>query len=137
MKKFKLTIGGKTYEVAAERDTADPARLNLTVDGEAHSALIEEEEAPRQAAPRARPAAAPIAAAGGGSGQILAPIPGTVFSVDVSVGDSVSAGDKLLVLEAMKMENVISADRDGGVNAIHVKKGDKVEAGQLLMEIGQ
>ena len=136
MKKFKLTIGGKTYEVAAERDTADPARLSITVDGEVHSALIEEEEAQRQAAPRARPAAAPPTAGGGGSGKIIAPIPGTVFTVDVSEGDSVSAGDKLLVLEAMKMENVIYADRDGRVNAIHVKKGDKVEAGQLLVEIG-
>ncbi len=136
MKKFKLTIGGKTYEVAAERDTADPARLNITVDGEVHSVQIEEEEAPRQAAPRARPAAAPPRAGAGGGGKILAPIPGTVFTVDVSEGDSVSAGDKLLVLEAMKMENVISADGDGTINAIHVKKGDKVGAGQLLMEIG-
>jgi biotin carboxyl carrier protein len=136
LKKFKLTIGEKTYEVAAERDAADPARLNLTVDGEAHSIQIEEEQAPRQAAPRARPAAAPIAAGAGGGGKILAPIPGTVFTLDVSEGDSVSAGDKLLILEAMKMENVISADTDGRVNAIHVKKGDKVDAGQLLMEIG-
>lgn len=137
MKKFKLTIGGKTYEVAAERDTADPARLSITVDGEVHSVQIEEEAAPRQGAPRARPAAAPPGAGGGGGGKVLAQLPGTVLSVDVSEGDSVSAGDKLLVLEAMKMENVISADGDGRVNAIHVKKGDKVETGQLLMEIGQ
>jgi biotin carboxyl carrier protein len=58
-----------------------------------------------------------------------------VLSVDVSVGDSVDTGDKLLVLEAMKMENIITAEVGGTVKAVHVAKGDKVAAGQPMVEI--
>lgn len=133
MKKFHLTIGDKRYEVSAERDVADPARLNLTIDGKTHTVKVEE-EAPRSApGPRIT---APSSPSGGGGGIVTAQLPGTVFTVDVSVGDSVNAGDKLLILEAMKMENVVSADVSGKVLAIHVQKGDKVEAGQKMMEIG-
>lgn len=135
MKKFHLTIGDKRYEVSAERDVGDPTRLNLTIDGKTHTVQVEEEEAPRSA-PGPRLAAPPPPTGSGGGGIVTAQLPGTVFTVDVSEGDSVSAGDKLLVLEAMKMENVISASVSGTVLAIHVKKGDKVEAGQKMMEIG-
>ncbi|MFC1492056.1 biotin/lipoyl-containing protein [Nitrospinota bacterium] len=135
MRKFKITIGDKTHEVAAERDTSDPTHLNITVDGQVHSVQVEEDEAPRPSAPRPRPAPPPPAAGARGSGNIAAQIPGTVLSIAVSEGDSVNAGDKLLVLEAMKMENIISADAGGTVRAIHVKKGDKVETGQEMMEI--
>ncbi len=135
MKKFHLTVGDNRYEVSAERDLADPARLNLTVDGKAHTVQVEEEEAPRSA-PGPRVDAPPPPSGSGGGGIVTAQLPGTVFTVDVSEGDSVNAGDKLLILEAMKMENIISAGVSGTVLAIHVKKGDKVEAGQKLMEIG-
>lgn len=133
MKKFKITIGGKGYEITAERDAADPSRLSITVDGEPHSVEIEEEKTPRSA-PGPRPATAPSTGSGGG-GNVLAQIPGTVLSVDVSVGDSVDTGDKLLVLEAMKMENIITAEVGGTVKAVHVAKGDKVAAGQPMVEI--
>ncbi len=135
MKKFHLTVGDKRYEVSAERDVADPTRLNLTIDGKTHTVQVEEEEAPRSV-PGPRPAAPRRPSGSGGGGIVTAQLPGTVFTVDVSEGDSVSAGDKLLVLEAMKMENIISAGVSGTVLAIHVNKGDKVEAGQKLMEIG-
>ena len=135
MKKFHLTVGDKRYEVIAERDAADPTRLNLTIDGQTHPVQVEEEEGPRSA-PGPRPAAPPPPSGPGDGGNVRAQIPGTVLSVEVSEGDSVGAGDKLLVLEAMKMENVISAEVSGTVRAIHVKKGDKVEAGQEMMEIG-
>ncbi|MDP7502694.1 MAG: biotin/lipoyl-containing protein [Nitrospinota bacterium] len=135
MKKFKITIGGKSYEITADRDASDPARLSITVDGDAHSVEIEEEEAPRPTA-GPRPAAPLLPSAGsGGGGSVLAQIPGTVLSVDVSVGDSVNTGDKLLVLEAMKMESVITAEVSGTVKAVHVSKGDKVTAGQQMVEI--
>ena len=58
-----------------------------------------------------------------------------VLSVEAAPGDKARAGDALLVLEAMKMENVISADSDCTIQAVHVRKGDKVEASQLLMEV--
>ncbi len=134
MKKFKITVGDKNYEITAERDTADPSLLSLTVDGKVHNVQIEEEKAPKSTPGPRRPAA-PSRSAPGGSGSIVAQIPGTVLAVDVSAGDSVNAGDTLMVLEAMKMENVITAEVSGAVQAVHVAKGDKVVAGQLMMEI--
>jgi glutaconyl-CoA decarboxylase len=136
LKKFHLTVGDKRYEVSAERDAAEPSQLHLTIDGTTHTVQVEEEEAPRSA-PGPRPAAppAPLPSGSGGGGNIVAQIPGTVLSVNVSHGDSVSPGDTLMVLEAMKMENVITADAGGTVQAVHVKKGDKVEAGQEMMVI--
>ena len=133
MRNFHLTINGKRYAVSAERDPGSND-LDVTVDGETHRVEVEEEEqaaaAPRPSAAR-RPSPKPTA----GGGKILAPLPGEVLSVEVAPGDAVRAGDTLLVIEAMKMENVISADSDCTVQAVHVRKGDKVEASQLLMEI--
>ena len=128
MKNFHLTINGKRYAVSVERDPASND-LDITIDGQTHRVEIEEEEAAAAAA--RRPAPKPTA----GGGKILAPLPGEVLSVEVAPGDSARAGDTLLVLEAMKMENVISADSDCTIQAVHVSKGDKVEASQLLMEI--
>ncbi|MFP6891604.1 MAG: biotin/lipoyl-containing protein [Nitrospinota bacterium] len=133
MKKFKITVEDKTYEIAAERDAADPSLMRISVDGKAHTVRIEEEEAPQRSS-GPRPAATPPPRSGGG-GKIIAQLPGTVLSVDVSEGDSVSAGDKVLVIEAMKMENIITTEVGGAVLAVHVKEGDKVEAGQELVEI--
>jgi biotin carboxyl carrier protein len=133
LKKFKITIGDKNYEITAERDTADPSLLSLTVDGKIHNVQIEEEEAPKSS-PGPRPAA-PSRHGSSASGSIVAQIPGTVLAVNVSVRDSVNVGDKLMVLEAMKMENVITAGASGSVQAVHVTVSDKVVAGQLMMEI--
>ena len=133
MRNFHLTINGKRYAVSVERDPGSND-LDVTVDGETHRVEVEEEEqaaaAPRPSAAR-RPSPKPVSV----GGKILAPLPGVVLSVEVAPGDTASAGDTLLVLEAMKMENVISADSDCTVQAVHVRKGDKVEASQLLMEI--
>ena len=136
MKKFKITVEDKTYEIAAERDAADPSLMRISVDGKAHTIRIEEEEAPRRSAGPRPAVTPPPQSGGGGGGKIIAQLPGTVLSVDVSEGDSVSAGDKVLVIGAMKMENIITAEAGGTVVAIHVKEGDKVEAGQELVEIG-
>lgn len=136
MKRFKITVGDKNYEITAERDTADPSLLSLTVDGKVHNVQIEEEEAPKSTPGPRRPAAPPKPGGGGGDGgSIVAQIPGTVLAIEVSAGDSVNVGDRLMVLEAMKMENVITAEMSGTVQAIHVAVGDKVVAGQLMMEI--
>ena len=137
MRSFHLTINGKRYAVSVERDPGSND-LEITVDGETHRVEVEEEEkASPSATPVPRPAAArkPAPKATSVGGKILAPLPGVVLSVEAAPGDSARAGDTLLVLEAMKMENVIQADSDCVVQAVHVRKGDKVEASQLLMEI--
>ena len=134
MKNFHLTINGKRYAVSAERDPVSHD-LDITIDGKTHRVEIEEEEAASAAAPRPSAARRPSPKPTASGGKILAPLPGVVLSVEVAPGDAARAGDTLLVLEAMKMENVISADSDCTIQAVHVQKGDKVEASQLLMEI--
>ncbi|MBC8294030.1 MAG: acetyl-CoA carboxylase biotin carboxyl carrier protein subunit [Proteobacteria bacterium] len=91
--------------------------------------------------PVATPAAAPPAPAApapaaGGSGSVAAPIPGVVTSVLVKAGDTVAAGQIVLKLEAMKMENDIATPAAGTVKAVHVSQGSEVSSGQLLVEVG-
>ncbi|MFC1484609.1 acetyl-CoA carboxylase biotin carboxyl carrier protein subunit [Candidatus Neomarinimicrobiota bacterium] len=69
------------------------------------------------------------------SGQVLAPIPGLITGVSVVKEDEVASGDKLLILEAMKMENEITAPMDGIISAVYVSPGEIVEKGALLIEI--
>ncbi|KPF80542.1 methylcrotonoyl-CoA carboxylase [alpha proteobacterium AAP81b] len=76
------------------------------------------------------------AAAGPGAGRIIAPMPGRVLSVDVAAGQAVATGDRLLVLEAMKMEHRLTARAGGTVSAVHIAAGDQVADGMLLVEIG-
>lgn len=70
-----------------------------------------------------------------GPSRVTAPIPGKVVSVKVAVGDEVTAGQSLVVLEAMKMENELAADQDGKVAAVHVSGGETVNGGELLVEL--
>ena len=94
------------------------------------------------AAPAPPPEAAPAAAAPasahvqsvptGGEGLLKAPMPGTIVAVEKAVGQVVSAGDVVIVLEAMKMENEIMCPRDGVVASVHTFKGSAVESGALL-----
>ena len=131
--KYKVTLNGRTYEVEVEAGKA---------------MLLDEYEA---IAPAAAPAAAPVAAApvaaapaapaaGGvtvsGGESVSAPMPGNILKVNVSVGQKVKAGDVLVVLEAMKMENEIMAPCDGTVSAVPVSKGSTVNTGDLLVAIG-
>lgn len=67
--------------------------------------------------------------------DLKAPMPGLVLSIPVEAGQTVHRGDALLILEAMKMENIIKSPGDGVVKAIHIKKGEAVDKGALLMEM--
>jgi len=110
----------------------------ITVNGTPYNVTVEEGAgAPVAAAPVAAPAAAPAPAAQGtaGSVKVEAPMPGTILDVKVSVGDSVSSGSVLCILEAMKMENEIVAPQDGTVASVNVAKGDSVEAGQVIITL--
>ena len=110
----------------------------ITVNGTPYNVTVEEGAgAPVAAAPVAAPVAAPAPAAQGtaGSVKVEAPMPGTILDVKVSVGDSVSSGSVLCILEAMKMENEIVAPQDGTVASVNVSKGDSVEAGQVIITL--
>lgn len=120
---------------------------NITVNGVAYSVSVEETAtgaAPVAAAPAApvapkaapAPAAAPKAAAGAaGAVAVKAPMPGNILDVKVAAGASVKAGDVLVILEAMKMENEIVAPQDGTVASINVNKGDTVNSGDVLVSM--
>ena len=110
---------------------------NITVNGVAYSVSVEETAAgaaPVAAAPAAPKApAAPAGAAGAVS--VKAPMPGNILDVKVAAGASVKAGDVLVILEAMKMENEIVAPQDGTVASVNVHKGDTVNSGDVLVSM--
>ena len=117
-------------------------RYNITVNGTAYDVTVEETDgsAAPVAAPAAAPApkkvAAPAAPAGAQGGvKIEAPMPGTILSVNVAVGDTVKAGQVLFILEAMKMENEIMSPKDGTVTSVGTSKGSAVDTGALLCTI--
>ena len=130
--KYKVTLNGRTYEVEVEAGKA---------------MLLDEYEAIAPAAPAAAPvaaaaapaapAAAPAAPAVTGAGDaVTAPMPGTILKVNVQNGQAVKAGQVLVVLEAMKMENEIMAPKDGTVTQVVVSKGASVDTGAPLVIIG-
>ena len=144
MKTYKFKIGGNDYEVEIgkiEGKTAD-----VTVNGVSYQ--VEMENAP--AAPAAPVAAAPVAAAtpaaqaaapapaakpAGEGKSVTSPLPGVIIEISVKEGQAVKAGQKVAVLEAMKMENEIAAPADGVVTSIRVAKGDSLQEGDEIMKI--
>ncbi|MBR3616826.1 MAG: acetyl-CoA carboxylase biotin carboxyl carrier protein subunit [Bacteroidaceae bacterium] len=143
MKEYRYTIDGNKYEVAINEVNDTTAKV--TVNGAEYTVEWEKpvEEKPvvkvqpvaaKPATTAATPAAAPAAAPVNGH-AIKTPLPGVIIDVKVNVGDAVKKGDTVVVLEAMKMENNINADRDGKVTAVQVAKGDTVADGAVLIVI--
>ena len=130
--KYKVTLNGKTYEVEVEEGKAI-----LLDEYEAYAPRVASPAAPAApvaAAPAAAAPAAPAAAAVTAAGETVeAPMPGAILRVEVTQGQAVKAGDLLVVLEAMKMENEILSPRDGTVAQIVVQKGSTVETGSPLI----
>ncbi len=129
--KYKVTLNGKTYEVEVE-----VGKVVLLDEYEACApapaaapAATAVPAAP--AAPAAAPAPAPVALSDGE--PVNAPMPGNILRIDVKEGDKVKAGQTLLILEAMKMENEIAAPKDGTVVQIATSKGAVVETGTPLI----
>ncbi len=120
--KYIVTLNGKNYEVEVTEQEAVLLSVNDAVAA----------PAPVAAAPAAPVAAAPAAVAGDGT-KVPSPMPGTILSVNVSVGQAVKTGDVLLVLEAMKMENDIVAPCDGTVKQLLVSKGSTVNTDDVLV----
>jgi len=109
--------------------------VEMVADFEAAKAEVTPKPAPAAPAPVAAPAPAPAPAAPAGAKTVTAPLPGTITKVTVKVGDTVNAGDTVLLMEAMKMENNITAEYAGTVKAILVDAGAQVQSGQALVEL--
>ena len=125
--KYKVTLNGRTYEVEVEAGKA------MLLDEYEAIAPAAPATAPAAApAPVAAPSAAPAASLAAGE-PVKAPMPGVVLKVQVQQGQAVKAGQGLVILEAMKMENEIVAPKDGTVAQIVAAKGASVESGAPLV----
>ncbi|MCL2216547.1 MAG: biotin/lipoyl-binding protein [Defluviitaleaceae bacterium] len=115
MKQYQVTVNGEVFQVDVVEVASTVARSVPVVPP--------------------NPPALPMPAGLGDNSAIRSPLPGTVTSVNVKVNQAVKAGDVLLVLEAMKMENDLTISRDGTVSAVHVKAGTAVKSGEVLISI--
>jgi biotin carboxyl carrier protein len=146
MKNFKFTIQGNKYDVnviSVEDDIAE-----IEVNGTVYKVELEKKmsttKTPRlvrsfavpstESSPSQLKTSAPSAPKG--AGYVKSPLPGVILEIHVKEGDKVSVGQRLITLEAMKMENNINADKEGIVKSIKVNKGDSVLEGDTLIEIG-
>ena len=143
MKDYKYTINGNIYKVTIGDIEENIAHVE--VNGTPY--LVEMEKVVKTVAKpvvKARPTTPaapttqlnrPSAAAAAGAGTIKSPLPGVILNVKVNVGDTVKKGDTIMILEAMKMENAIKADRDGKIASLSVKQGESVLEGAALVTI--
>lgn len=120
MKSYKVTVDGKTFnvdvqELGSESSSSDePLKVRQSQD------VLKE---------------TPNANLSEGGTEVLAPMPGVILDIKAKVGDMVKAGDTIVVLEAMKMENDIVAPCDGKLNSVVVKKGESVNSNDILATI--
>ena len=125
MSKYRITVEGKTYEMDVELIGANGAAV----------APVAKAAAPVVAAPKAAPAPVAAKPAEVGSGSVVAPMPGTILKVLKATGDAVKAGEVVLILEAMKMENEITAPVDGTIASLNLTEGSTVAGGDLLFDV--
>ena len=128
--KYKITLNNRVYEVEVEQGEA-----MLVNEYELAAPAAAAPAAPAAAPVAAAPAAAPAAGALAAGEVITSPMPGNILKINVTQGQKVNEGDVLIVLEAMKMENEISATKSGTVAQISVTKGAVVETGTPLVVI--
>jgi biotin carboxyl carrier protein len=145
-KNYKITIAGQTYDVEVGDLSTSP--VDVSVDGTTYQVELPESavpaaattpaiSAPKTVTPAPQAVSRPSVPTSGGDGVVRSPMPGKIVSVSVSVGDSVTKGQPILILESMKMENTIASPIDGTISAVHVGAGDAVQHGQTLAEIAQ
>ena len=145
MKEYKYKINGEEYNVIINEVSDITAQVE--VNGASYTVEWEKPVAPKpvvvakpvaSAAKPAAPASAPAAAApapAAGGYAIKTPLPGVIISIKVNVGDTVAKGQTVAVLEAMKMENNITSDRDGKIASVAVSAGDTVADGAILVTL--
>lgn len=144
MKQFKYTINGNVYNVSVNK--VEDTIAEVEVNGTPYKVEMDK-PAKKQVVTLKRPAQAPTTSTGApvvsrptsssvAAGAVKSPLPGVILELKCKVGDTVKRGQTLLVLEAMKMENSINADREGKIIEIKVNKGDSVLEGNDLVIIG-
>ncbi len=149
MNKYEYKVQGVDYTVEIEDVEGNVAKVNVNgipfevemkqpIKAAPKVKKVEPAKvaAPAPAAPVAAPAAPAVSAAVGAGAKVTAPLPGTITDVKVAVGQAVNAGDVVVVLEAMKMQNNIEAENSGTVTSVMVNKGDTVMEGTVLVTIG-
>lgn len=144
MKKYKFTIHGNQYDVSIIN--VEDNIIEMEVNGSNYSVEVDRSiqpvKTPKLVRARAVPSTDTTPSEGTGTrvskgvGTIKAPLPGTVIAIHCKVGDKISMGQKLITLEAMKMENNIDSDKEGTITAIRVSQGQSVMEGDVMIEIG-
>ncbi|MFN8135636.1 MAG: biotin/lipoyl-containing protein [Bacteroidales bacterium] len=147
MKKFKFTINGNEY--AADVVNIEDNTAEVAINGVSYTVEIDQKVQSVKTPKLVRTPAVPSTdshpsvsktsspSSPKGTGSIKSPLPGVILDIYVREGDTVKIGQKLIMLEAMKMENNINADKEGRVTSIKVSKGDSVMEGDILIVIGE
>jgi len=139
MKKFKFKIRGNTFNTAVKK--VENNIIEMEVNGTAYKVEIETQQAVSKTPKLVRtkvknkPGEGVIEKKSAIGSIVAAPLPGTIFKINVKEGDEVEAGDVLLIMEAMKMENNIMAEKSGTVKSINIKEGDTVLQDAKLIEL--
>ena len=127
MKRFLIKINGKTYDAEVEVIGASAA---------APAVAPAPAAAPKAAAPAPAPAAPAAAPKAGGPANVTSPLPGTVLRLVKNAGDTVAAGEVVMIVESMKMENEVVAPEAGRIASIAVAAGSAINTGDLLFALG-
>ena len=138
MKNFKFRIHDNNYKVNILSHEGNV--INLEVNGTSYSVQMKEEikktKTPTLVRAASKRPTEPLKVnPSSQKTKIVSPLPGTIFSIGIKVGDVLKVGDNMLVLEAMKMENNITAEKAGVVSAIHITVGQQVLQNELLIEL--
>jgi len=144
MKKFKFTISGEVFEVSVNEQDKNVAEV--IVNGQPYTVEFERENVvtkpftqqkgeKHNTDPTPKKATTPVARKTGSEKSVKSPLPGNIFKIPVSVGQEVKRGEQLIIIESMKMENNILADRDGIIKVIHVQIGQSVLQGDALVDL--
>jgi biotin carboxyl carrier protein len=139
MKKFKFTIRGQEYDVEIKEFQGSNAKIEVNGTDYDVDVNIEEKASKTPRLVRKpvinKPGEGKIQKGGAGATVVKAPLPGSIMKINIAVGDTINPGDTLLVMEAMKMENNVMAEKGGTVKAIKIAVGDSVLQDDVLVEI--
>ncbi len=141
MKKYKFTINGNNY--AVEIAGVEDQTIQVEVNGTPYTVVVDKEIKQQKTPKLVRSVAVPSTDQGvavktsAKTGTIKSPLPGTILEIFVKPGDKVTVGQRVLMLEAMKMENNIESDKAGTVTEVKVSKGSAVMEGDVLIVIGE